>query len=116
MTAGQGRTYRYFTGEVLYPFGYGLSYTTFAFSNLVLPGNVEVCNDVAVGASLCTICGCNVSAAVMPVSRGPHCKLQIAATVQNTGALTGAEVAQLYITFENSTVTTANIKLVCTAR
>jgi beta-glucosidase len=30
----QGRTYRYFTGEPLYAFGYGLSYTTFAFSNL----------------------------------------------------------------------------------
>jgi beta-glucosidase len=28
------RTYRYFTGQALYPFGHGLSYTTFAYKNL----------------------------------------------------------------------------------
>jgi beta-glucosidase len=31
-----GRTYRYFEGEVLYPFGHGLSYTTFTLANLRL--------------------------------------------------------------------------------
>lgn len=32
MTAGMGRTYRYFNGAPLYPFGYGLSYSSFSFA------------------------------------------------------------------------------------
>jgi beta-glucosidase len=47
------RTYRYFTGEPLYPFGYGLSYTSFQFSNLSFDkptlkaaGNLTVSVDV----------------------------------------------------------------------
>jgi beta-glucosidase len=32
----QGRTYRYFKGDPLYPFGFGLSYTTFKYENLRL--------------------------------------------------------------------------------
>ena len=63
-----GRTYRYFTGEPLYPFGYGLSYTTFAYRNLRLPGEAQAGAPVAVSVE-----------------------------VQNTGQTAGEEVVELYV-------------------
>jgi beta-glucosidase len=39
--AMKNRTYRYFTGEPLYPFGYGLSYSKFEYANLKLPGELQ---------------------------------------------------------------------------
>jgi beta-glucosidase len=67
----KGRTYRYFEGIPLYPFGYGLSYTTFSYSELTGPNNA-----VPAGA---------------PVA--------VEVTVTNTGMKPGDEVAQLYLEF-----------------
>jgi beta-glucosidase len=64
----QGRTYRYFKGEPLYPFGYGLSYTRFAYSNLRV-------NSVK--------------------AREP---VKATVDVTNTGEREGDEVVQLYLT------------------
>ncbi|HKR83686.1 MAG TPA: glycoside hydrolase family 3 C-terminal domain-containing protein [Terriglobales bacterium] len=69
--AMKGRTYRYFEGTPLYPFGYGLSYTTFAYKDLSLPKISINAGDV----------------------------LTAEVTVSNTGKLEGDEVAQLYLSF-----------------
>jgi beta-glucosidase len=69
--AMEGRTYRYFKGEPLYRFGYGLSYTTFSYSNLSLPDG--------------------------PINAGAP--LHASVTVTNTGKLAGDEIVQLYLKF-----------------
>ena len=68
-----GRTYRYFAGEPLYPFGYGLSYTTFKYSNLKIAGKAKVGEPVKVSVN-----------------------------VQNTGKIAGDEVVQLYLKDEKA--------------
>jgi beta-glucosidase len=62
------RTYRYFKGEPLYPFGFGLSYTTFAYENL------KVDSEFKTGDSV-----------------------RVSVIVKNTGRVAGDEVVQLYI-------------------
>src|SRR6185369_17045922 len=61
------RTYRYFKGQPLYGFGYGLSYTTFAYSNLKL-------NTTQLKAGQ---------------------PLHVEVDIKNTGSRAGDEVAQL---------------------
>jgi len=67
----QGRTYRYFAGKPLYPFGYGLSYASFSYAGLVLP--------------------------TAPVSLREPVHAEV--TVTNTGKVAGDEVVQLYLSF-----------------
>jgi beta-glucosidase len=65
------RTYRYFSGKPLYPFGYGLSYTKFSYSDLSVPAEA-----IAAGQPI----GADVK-------------------VTNTGSIAGDEVVQLYLKF-----------------
>jgi beta-glucosidase len=67
----RNRTYRYFEGTPLYPFGYGLSFTTFSYSDLTLPKNA--------------------------VTAGQPITAEV--TVTNTGKAAGDEVAELYLSF-----------------
>jgi beta-glucosidase len=65
-----GRTYRYFTGTPLYPFGHGLSYTRFEYANLHAPDTLPPGHPVTLAVD------------------GP-----------NAGTRDGEEVVQLYLTF-----------------
>lgn len=71
-----GRTYRFFQGVPLYPFGHGLSYTTFGYGRL------------------------RTSAATL---RGDD-TLTVSVDVTNTGRRTGDEVVQLYVRYPHSRV------------
>jgi len=53
MTSRKGRTYMYFKGQPLYPFGFGLSYTTFEYSNLrTSTDSVNAAGEVAVSVDV----------------------------------------------------------------
>ncbi|TMI86587.1 MAG: glucan 1,4-alpha-glucosidase [Bacteroidetes bacterium] len=64
-----GRTYRYFKGDPLYPFGYGLSYTSFEYSNFKTNPSYKAGDSVKVSVD-----------------------------IKNTGSLAGDEVVQVYVT------------------
>ncbi len=72
----KGRTYMYFKGEPLYPFGYGLSYTTFEYFNLRL------------------------SSESIPVDG----QIIVSVDIQNAGSRAGDEVAQMYVKHLDSKV------------
>jgi beta-glucosidase len=68
-----GHTYRYFNGDPLYTFGYGLSYTKFEYTGLHVPSSVRAGEPV-----------------------------EVAVTVKNTGDRAGEEVVQCYVTDEDA--------------
>src|SRR5690606_36649324 len=71
------QTYRYFKGEPLYPFGYGLSYTSFKYENL------KIKNEYNIGDSI-----------------------EVSVDIQNRGSLDGDEVVQIYVAKPDAPFTT----------
>jgi len=75
MRAGNGFTYRYYNGNAIYPFGYGMSYTKFKYSDLAI--NKKVFNNSD--------------------------EVFVTVNVKNSGELDGEEVVQLYVKDVEST-------------
>jgi beta-glucosidase len=71
-----GRTYMYFKGDPLYPFGYGLSYTTFRYSKLRVSAGRLAADD----------------------------KVTVSVDIENTGKRLGDEVVELYVKHLKSAV------------
>lgn len=78
-----GRTYMYFKGEALFPFGFGLSYTTFSYANLRTDSK----------------------------TLAPDGTVNVSVDVSNTGAVVGDEVVQLYVKHPHSRVERPNEEL-----
>lgn len=77
----KGRTYRYMKQEALYPFGYGLSYTTFDYSDVAFVGTPDIRQGV-----------------------------EIRVTVKNTGAMDGTETVQAYVKAKREDAPNAQLK------
>ncbi|NJN25725.1 MAG: beta-glucosidase [Cyclobacteriaceae bacterium] len=71
-----GRTYRYFLGDALFPFGHGLSYSSFQISNLSMPDSAKAGEEI-----------------------------KMMATITNTGNFDGYETILLYLTDEEASTT-----------
>ena len=76
------RTYRYFKGEPLYPFGYGLSYTKFIYKNLNLLKNIIHSTDSTI----------------------------VSVDISNVGKISGEEVVQLYVKAGKDTLAVKTLK------
>ncbi|NVK55022.1 MAG: glycoside hydrolase family 3 C-terminal domain-containing protein [Alteromonadaceae bacterium] len=76
------RTYRYFDGDVLYPFGYGLSYANFSYSGLNAPEALSAGND-----------------------------LTLSFTLENDGEMDAEQVSQLYVSMPDAPVDTPKVAL-----
>ena len=89
---GKGRTYRYFNGDVLYPFGYGLTYSSFVYSDLNISiDQVENKDKVIVRRRVF-----GQPEGVYDLIRRDNRVLKVEVSVTNTGDIVSDEVVQIY--------------------
>lgn len=81
--AMKGRSYRYMTQEALYPFGYGLSYTRFEFSNVIVKNPIVTKS----GVTFCV-------------------------DIKNVGSYEGRETAEVYVKYEQEGAPNAQLKYI----
>ncbi|MBQ3906001.1 MAG: glycoside hydrolase family 3 C-terminal domain-containing protein, partial [Lachnospiraceae bacterium] len=105
---GKGRTYRYFEGEVLYPFGYGLTYTTFVYDNLQL--SIAHANRPARQGRNYKVVG--QPNGVYDQVRKDDRVLEVKLTVTNTGSIASDEVVEIYAKLPEGTVKKAKKQLI----
>jgi len=85
-----GRTYMYFKGQPLYPFGFGLSYTTFKYSGLKTSSPTLALWNHSADAK-------GTSLDPYSTGRAPDGSITVSVDVKNTGKRAGDEVVQLYV-------------------
>ena len=115
----KGRTYRYMENEALYPFGYGLSYTSFSYEKVYAeaaserPETAKSCGPDAASSQEAT---CSQDAACGPDAAGSGCPdgkaaaVTIHALVKNTGSMAGAETVQVYVKIPGQGTPNAQLK------
>lgn len=94
-----GRTYRFYTGDRVYGFGYGLSYTRFSYKNLSAPLKLSVWKSVKARPLRNVLNWRGSSIDYIPVDEIPNCsslRFQARISVTNVGDIDGSEVVLLF--------------------
>lgn len=107
--AMKGRTYRYMESPALYPFGYGLSYTKYKYSDLSVEADASAPSESA--RTISRQSGC-AEDELIDLGSGAI----VTVTVENTGSMDGEEIVQLYIKDLESEYEVRNHRLAAFAR